>query len=460
MNKKKLVLSILVLSLPAIGEMALNTLLGFTDTVMISRLIGKNALAGVGFANQIIYTLIFVFSSFNTGGTAIISRKYGEKNYDEMNKVAGEVISINLVMGIIITIVALSTSHLIFNIYDMTPLVEQMTIDYFNIVAFGMPFMFLSFSFTAILRGSGDTKTPMIITGIVNVTNIIGNYVLITGWGPFPALGVQGTALATTISRGIATMLYIKILFIDDNVTKIKIKDMIITKLNLKPLWKLSYPGAIEQASMQISFVVVGVIVSILDTLSEAAFRILINIESISFMPAVGLSIAAATLVGKAIGEKNYRKAKEIGYVSSFLGIMWGLFMGVIFYFFPGELISIFTTDTELIKTGIFAMTIAGFNQPLLNYMIVQGGSLRGAGDTRNVMIITTIRLWIVFVPMTYLFIAQLGYGIEAMWFAEIASFIVTIPIIFKRFYDGRWLDIRIYSNPSTDDQAISNESI
>jgi len=460
MNKKKLILSILVLSLPAIGEMALNTLLGFTDTVMISRLIGKNALAGVGFANQIIYTLIFIFSSFNTGGTAIISRKYGEKNYNEMNKVAGEVISINLVMGILITIVALSTSHLIFNIYDMTPLVEQMTIDYFNIVAFGMPFMFLSFSFTAILRGSGDTKSPMIITGIVNVTNILGNYVLITGWGPFPAMGVQGTALATTISRGIATALYIKILFIDDNVTKIKIKDLIVTKLNLKPLWRLSYPGAIEQASMQISFVTVGVIVSILDTLSEAAFRILINIESISFMPAVGLSIAAATLVGKALGEKNYTKAKEIGYTSSFLGIMWGLFMGIIFYFFPGQLISIFTTDPALIKTGLFAMTIAAFNQPLLNYMIVQGGALRGAGDTRNVMIITSIRLWVIFVPVTYLLIAQLGYGIEAMWFAEIASFLITIPIIFKRFYDGRWLDIRIYSNPTQNDQETVKETL
>jgi len=92
--------------------------------------------------------------------------------------------------------------------------------------------------------------------------------------------------------------------------------------------------------------------------------------------------------------------------------------------------------------------------------MIVQGGSLRGAGDTRNVMIITTIRLWIVFVPMTYLFIAQLGYGIEAMWFAEITSFVVTIPIIFKRFYDGRWLDIRIYSNPSIEAQTMSSESI
>lgn len=457
MNKKKLILSILVLSLPAIAEMALNTLLGFTDTVMISRLIGKDALAGVGFANQIVYTLIFIFSSFNTGGTAIISRKYGEKNYDEMNKVAGEVISINLIMGIIITLLALNFSHIIFKIYDMTALVEQMTIDYFEIVAFGMPFMFLSFSFTAILRGSGDTKTPMIITGIVNITNIIGNYVLITGWGPFPVLGVKGTALATTISRGIATALYIKILFFDDNITNIKIKDLIITKFNLKPLWKLSYPGAIEQASMQISFVAVGITVSILDTFSEAAFRILINIESISFMPAVGLSIAAATLVGKALGERNYKKAKEIGYVSSFLGVTWGIFMGIIFFFFPTQLISIFTTDTTLIGTGLFAMTIASFNQPLLNYMIVQGGALRGAGDTRSVMIITTIRLWVVFVPFTYLLISYFNFGIEAIWIAEIASFMITIPIIFKRFYDGRWLDIKIYSeNP---DQNKKNAS-
>lgn len=448
MNKKKLILSILMLSLPAIGEMALNTLLGFTDTVMISRLIGKNALAGVGFANQIVFTLIFVFSSFNTGGTAIVSRKYGEKDYTSMNKVAGEVISINLFFGLIITTTVLISGKYIFKIYDMTPEVFQMTLDYFNIVSLGMPFMFLSFSFAAILRGSGDTKTPMIITGIVNITNIIGNYVLITGMGPFPALGVRGTAIATTLSRLVATILYVRILFWGNNVANIKLKDMIITKLNLKPLWKLSYPGAIEQASMQISFVVIGVTVSLLDTVSEATFRILINIESISFMPAVGLSIAAATLVGKALGEHNYKKAKEIGYVSSFLGVLWGLFMGVVFYVFPDSLIGIFTTDQALINTGLFAMTLAAFNQPLLNYMIVQGGALRGAGDTRTVMLITTLRLWGIFVPVTYFLIAHLNYNIEAIWIAEISAFLVTIPILFKRFYNGRWLDIKIYDDP------------
>jgi len=359
-----------MLSLPAIGEMALNTLLGFTDTVMISRLIGKNALAGVGFANQIVFTLIFIFSSFNTGGTAIISRTFGEKKYNEMNKISGEIITVNIVLGVIITILALIFNEKIFTIYDMSPEVKEMTIDYFRIVGYGLPFMFLSFSFATILRGSGNTRTPMIITLIVNITNIIGNYVLITGWGPFPVLGVKGTALATTVSRGIATILYIKILFFDSGIAKIKLQDLKPTLKNIKPLWKLSYPGAIEQASMQISFVVLGVIISMLDTTSEAVFRILINIESISYMPAVGLSIAAATLVGKSLGEKDPHKAKITGYYSSLIGILWGVFMGIIFFTLPDKLIGIFTTDSLLINAGLTAMFIAGFNQPFLNFML------------------------------------------------------------------------------------------
>ncbi|MEA1975345.1 MAG: MATE family efflux transporter [Bacillota bacterium] len=449
MNKKKLLFSILILSLPAIAEMALNTLLGFTDTIMISRLIGPNALAGVGFANQIVFTLIFIFSSFNTGGTAIISRNFGEKKYNDMNKVAGEIITINLIIGIVITILALLFSKNIFAIYDMTQEVEKMTIDYFKIVTFGMPLMFLSFSFTTILRGSGDTRTPMIITGIVNITNIIGNYVLITGWGPFPALGVKGTAIATTISRLIATLLYIKVLFFNSNITKITLKDLIPTKKNIPPLWRLSFPGAIEQASMQLSFVALGVIISILDTTSEAAFRILINIESISFMPAVGLSIASATLVGKALGEKDKIKAKLTGYISSFLAISWGITIGIMFLLIPDKLIGIFTTEPLLIKASLTGMILAGLNQPLLNYMIVQGGTLRGAGDTRSVMIITSFRLWLIFVPMSYVLISHYNFGVEACWIAEITSFLIFIPVIFKRFYSEKWLDIQIYENNS-----------
>jgi len=443
-NYKVLLVAIIIIALPAIGEMSLNTLLGISDTLMISHFIGSEALAAVGFANQIIFMLIFIFSSFNTGSTAMISRSYGEKDYEKLKKTAGQTVFINSIIGIIITILSLIFDKQIFSIYDMSPEVLELTLSYFNIIVYGVLFMFLSFSYAAILRGAGDTVTPMIITAIANVLNIIGNYVLIKGIGPFPTLGIEGAAWSTTISRLIATLMYTYILFIKNGRLKISIKDLKITKKIIKPLWNLSYPGAIEQALMQISFVVAGVVVSLLDTNSEAAFRILINIESISFMPAVGLSIAAATLVGKALGEKDIKKASEIGYASTALGVIWGVIMGIIFLAFPKQLLKVFTPKMDIILLSISAMYVAGFNQPFLNFMIVMSGALRGAGDTRAVMIITSLRLWILFIPITYISIIKFNHGVAGVWYGEIISFFIFCIIIFLRFKSKKWAEIDI----------------
>lgn len=443
---KILLSSIIAIALPAVGEMSLNTLLGVADTLMISHFIGSKALSAVGNANQIVFTLIFIFSSFNTGATAMISRAYGEKDYRKLNNIAAQSVSVNLIIGIIVTILALLFAGQIIGIYDISKEVFQLALEYFYIIIFGMPFMFLSFSCAAILRGSGNTITPMLITGIANVINIIGNYVLITGFGPFPKMGIAGAAWSTTISRLIAVILYTNILFIKKNRVRIKTKYMKITKDILKPLWNLSYPGAIEQALMQISFVIVGVIVSKLDTNSEAAFRILLNIESISFMPAVGLSIAAATLVGKALGENDIEKASDTGYTASALGIIWGIFMGGVFFIFPKQLLGIFTPDNKIILLSLTTMYFLGFNQPLLNFMIVMSGALRGAGDTRSVMIIVFLRLWSMFVPLTYLFIIVLNKGVAGVWYAEIMSFLVFCVVIFIRFKSKKWTEIKIDS--------------
>lgn len=441
---KVLLVSIIIIALPAIGEMSLNTLLGISDTLMISHFIGSEALAAVGFVNQIIFMLIFIFSSFNTGATAMVARSYGEKDYVKLKKTAGQTVFINSIIGIVITTLSLIFAKQIFSIYEMSSEVLDFTLSYFNIIVYGILFMFLSFSYAAILRGAGDTVTPMIITAIANVLNIIGNYVLINGTGPFPTLGIEGAAWSTTISRLIATLMYTYILFIKNGRINISLKDLKITRKIIKPLWILSYPGAIEQALMQTSFVVVGIIVSQLDTNSEAAFRILLNIESISFMPAVGLSIAAATLVGKSLGEKDIKKASEIGYASTALGVLWGIIMGIIFLVFPKQLLKVFTPEMDIILLSVTAMYVAGFNQPFLNFMIVMSGALRGAGDTRAVMTITSLRLWLVFIPITYISIIKLNHGVAGVWYGEIISFLVFCIIIYLRFRSKKWAKIDI----------------
>ncbi len=442
-HKKVLIMSILVLSLPAIIEMALNTMLGVSDTIMLGQLIGKEAIASVGFSNQIIFTLIFTFSAFNTGAIAMISRAFGEKDYPKLKKVAEQNVILNLIMGVAILAFAFLLKDQVFKIFDIEPSVYADATTYYEIILVGFVPMFLSFAFAAILRGSGNTKTPMYVTGTVNVINIIGNFVLITGFGPFPELGIAGAAWATSISRFIAVFIYIYLLYIKDSKYKLKF-EIFFDKTIIKPLFRISWPGAVEQGLMQLSFVAIGVIVSQLATDSETLFRMLIQLESISFMPAVGISIAAATLVGKSLGEKDLEKATEVGISSSVLGVLWGIVMAVVFILMPKLMLSVFTTDQAVLLLGIPIMPIMAINQPGLNFIIVISGALRGAGDTQRLMKLTILRLWIFFIPLSYFFILRLEHGVVGVWYAEIISIFLFALLLFYRFKSKKWADVKI----------------
>ena len=436
--------SIFVLSLPAIVEMALNTLLGVADTIMVSRLINPSAVAASGYSNQIMYMLIFVFASFNTGAIAMISRAFGEKNFERVNRVANQNLLLNLLLGLFITAVSLIFYRQIFQIYDIASNVRQYAYDYFTIIAWGMPFMFISFSISASMRGVGDTKTPMIVVGISNFINVIFNYLLITGYGFFPEMGIKGAALATSLSRLLAAVAYVYLMLYKREHLKLSARLLRFKKDIFKTLWNLSLPGAMEQFFMQGAFLVAGIIISQLPTLEEASFRILISIESLSFMPAVGISIATATLVGKALGEKDIEKSLQTGYIAGGMSIIWGILMGAVFIFFPKTLLSAYTNDLSLINISISTIIIAGINQPLLNPMIVLTGALRGAGDTKTVMKIVLMRLWTVFIPLSYVFILTLSQGVKGLWLAEITSFLIFLPIVFIRFRNKEWQYIQV----------------
>jgi len=443
-NNKAIILSILTISLPAIAEMALNTLVGIADTMMVSWFAGKEALTAAGNANQVVFTVIFIFSSFNVGATAIISRSYGEKNYERLKNAAGQNLLLNISIGLFVTVLLFIFSGKIIAIFDMAPQVSKMGVSYLNIVSFSQIFMFISFAASASLRGVQDTKTPMIITGCVNLLNIAGNYVLMTGFWFFPDMGFNGAAVSTTISRMLGAAAFIFVLLRKKAVLKLEFHRLKFTGDILKPLWKLSSVAGIEQLLMQISFFIMSIIVSLLDTDSEAAFRIMLTIEQISFMPAIGISIAASALVGKALGENDRHKARITGYISSGFGIIWGITIGLVFIFTPSVIVSAFTDDAGVTREILSAIPYAGLDQPLLAVIIILSGALRGAGDTRSVMAITIGRLWLGFVPLMYFFVVHLGMGIKSVYIAEMLSLLVFDTIIYLRFRSNKWMDIRL----------------
>lgn len=432
------------LSLPVIGEVSLNTLVGMLDTMMLSYMIGKNALSASGFTNQIVFTLIFIFTAFNVGATALISRNLGEKNFDRLRQVAAQSFSLSLLIGLILTLFAFFFKEQLFSIFDLDEAVRALQMDYFKYLILSILPLFLGMNMGAILRGAGDTKTPLKITLLANILNVVGNYILIKGVGPFPSLGIQGAAIATTFSRLISFALYAGILFRTQNQISISFRQMGLSKSIMKPLLNISLPSAFEQALMQISFLLVGVIVSQMNTASEAGFRVLLNIESISYMPAVGLSIASATLCGKALGEKNKEKAFLIGKMTSVLSLSWGILTGLFFVLFPKALLYIFTNDAQVIALGVPALIIAGINQPFLNYIISSSGTIRGAGATKSIMILTILRLWGVNLPLAYYFVLHAKIGLKGVWLAELISFSTASLILLILFQRKKWLDKEI----------------
>lgn len=443
-KNKILILSILTLALPAIIEMALNTLVGLVDTIMVSRIIGLEGLAAAGFANQLIFTIIFIFSSFNAGATAMIARSYGEKNMPKLNQVLGQNLVINMIIGLIITFFAIRFAPNLLSIFDVSPEVFASSVGFFKIIAFGIFFMFISFAAKASLRGASDTKTPMIVTAVVNLLNIVGNYVLMTGFWIFPNLGLNGAAVATTFVRFLDALIFLFLFFKGKGEIKLIFANLKINREILKPLWRLSSSAAVEQTLMQISFLLSGIIISQLDTLAEGSFRILLNIESISFMPAVGFSIAASALVGKSLGERDEGNALRTGYLATAMGAVWGVLVGSIFALAPMFFLRFFSQDPAILTVSKTPMYALGLNQLPLAFWIIMSGALRGAGDTKGVMIIASMRVWLVFIPLCYLYIITLGLGVIGFWWAELSSLVIFDFIIYHRFKKMKWANISI----------------
>lgn len=439
-----LIKNILLIAWPVIIEMSLNTLLGISDTIMIGKGINSEALAAVGFANQIIFPLTFIFGSFNTGATAMIARYTGEGSHHKVQKVLAQNVFLNLILGLVITIIIFIFGEQLLKIFDTTASVRSQAFIYLKIVSATQVAMFINFSLTAAFRGVGDTSTSMKINGLINILNIIGNYLLIFGPFFFPALGMKGAAISTAASRAIGTLIFLYISLKGYKKLHLDIKLMNLTKDVFAKLFELSSSAAIEQLFMQLSFTIGVVFISSLTVTNEAAFQVLLRIESMSFMPAIGLSIGASTLVGQSLGAKNIDKATKIGYTSVGLGIVYGVFIGLVFFIFPEQLLMIFTNDQAVIDISITTLKIAGFNQWLLATIIVFSGALRGAGDTKNVMIITILRLWLFQIPLNYLMIFILDLGITGFWLAETVTFAIFVLVYLFRFKSKKWKDIKI----------------
>lgn len=438
-ENKSEVLSILTIALPTIVDMFVQTLLGFFDLIMVGRL-GPEAIASVGLGTAPILTVIPIFFTISVGTTAMVSRAFGARNYEE----AKEGMSQSLILGIpaafIVTFAFVVFGKNILGIISKNqPITEALS--YLKVISLGIPFLCFNIIFSYGFRSINKAKIPMINNTISIFLNIFLNYIFIFALN----LGVFGAGIATTMSRGIVTFIFSFLIIYKKNYCiALTTKDFKINKDICKRLLKVGLPSAGEQGLFRIGMLIFEAMVINLGTLQYAAHKIALTAESFSFNLGFGFSVAGTALVGQYLGAKEYQEAKKAGYLNMFLAISVMTAFGFIFMISPKFVISMFTKDQAIVPMASSALRIVSIAQPILAVSMVLSGALRGAGDTRSVLWITSVGMFFVRIPLTYLFLYIFNFGLNGAWLVMILDLTYRGLACLYRFKQGKWRYIEV----------------
>lgn len=432
------------LAYPAIIEQLLVTLVSMADMIMVGGL-GASAIAAIGISNQPIFTANAFFSAISIGSTALIARLMGAQDYKLANQAARQSLILAVSSSLVLMLGVFAFAPAMIHFMHAEPDVAPLAITYSRIMGVSLLFSLTSMILNGVLRGAGDMRTPMRVNLVANVVNIILNYFLIFGIGPFPRLGVAGAAIATLIAHMVAFFLVLSVFFSGKFVLNFKRSqsyrpDWVI----IKRILNVGLPASIEQLIMRLGMMLYARTVSGLGTVAYAAHQIAINSEGITFTPGMGFSMASTTLVGQSLGAGMPERAKRFGIESRHLAMFSMGTLGLLLFFFPTQIISLFTNDQAVIDQGVVCLRIIALVQPIMGATFVMMGSLRGAGDTRFVMLVTMLGIWGGRLGTAYLLVNVMDLGLKGAWIAMAVDHVVRGSLASLRFHHGGWQKARV----------------
>jgi len=311
---------------------------------------------------------------------------------------------------------------------------------YLKMLSMAIPAFFIKYVLTSALNGIGDTKTPFKIKSVSILLNVFLNYLLIFGNMGFPALGVGGAALATAIVNLLEAAVYIVVFFRSSKFAK---KEFVFDKELIRRAMRVGLPAGVERMLTFFSFILFTVIIANFGTAILAGYQIGLRIEGLAFMPGLGFTIAAMTLMGQNIGAKNYEAAHDEVWQTAKIAAWFMGFLGIFMVLIPEPIVYIFTDNKDVIGEASLYLRIVGLSQVPLAFAFVLSGSLRGAGDTRNTLRINLTSLWF-FRIMPAFAAAYLLESILLVYVVMITETYIKAFWLFLAFRSGRWKKIKV----------------
>jgi multidrug resistance protein, MATE family len=425
---------------PVVLENFLQTLLGLVNLWMIAR-IGVDAIAGAGNAQQYLMVGLAGLGAVGMGSSVLISHSIGAGDSRTAERVARQAVTLGLVFSLVLSLAGYFFAYPANLVLGVTPEVAEIGAAYLRIIAgtsVGMVGMILM---GAVIRGTGDSRTPMQITLVANVLSAAISYWLIFGGLGVEPLGVTGAAWGMGLARvaGAGILLWILV----SGRVRIRLAGRAGWLPNLsviKRMLGIGLPSAAEQLLISGGFLVLTGIIAQLGTNVLAAHRIVFQFLSISGMLNMGFGVAATTLVGMQMGAKRPDLAEQVNWIAMRMGMAITSVALVAFWFFGEPLMLLFAPgEPEVVHYGAQTLKVVAFAQPFFAISNIVSGSLRGAGDTRMPMYLAALGMWLIRLPGSYFFGLTLQLGLVGVYGATVLDAAFRSVLYVRRFQAKGW---------------------
>jgi putative MATE family efflux protein len=430
--------SIVLLAIPMVLEMIMESVFAVVDIFWVAHL-GTDAAATVGLTESLL-TLIYALAiGLSIGATATIARRIGEQNPDGAARAAVQSIVIAFLAALTIAVIGAPLAPKLLALMGGSPWVIEHGAGFTRVMLAGNVTVVMLFIVNGIFRGAGDAAIAMRTLWLANWINIILGPCLIFGLGPFPKLGIVGAAIATNIGRGTGAIFALSKLFRAGGRFDIKRQHLRLEPAIMARLVRLSSTATFQVFIGMASWIGLVRIISSFGSDAVAGYTFGIRVILFALLPSWGMSNAAATMVGQALGARNPDRAEQAVWKAGFYNMIFLGCIGLLFVLFAPQIIWLYTDVPNVAKYGVDCLRIVAYGFLFYAYGMVLGQSFNGAGDTWTPTVINLFVFWLWEIPLAYVLGVKAGFGPRGVFIAMTIAFSTLALVNVVVFRRGKW---------------------
>ncbi len=438
------------LSLPIVFTNLFQVAYNLADTFWLGQL-STEALSAITFGFPMVFLLISLGMGVSVAGSVLVAQHVGAEDRAAAEFAASQTVTYAVGLSALLGLGGYLVVGDFLAAVGATGEVLDLATAYMEIIALGLPLMFGFFVFIALMRGAGDTVTPMVVMFGTVVLNIVLDPFLIFGWGPFPALGVEGAAIATIFSRGTAMVIGLGIMFAGTRGIRIRTRQLVPRLSYLPRLVRIGVPASVEGAGRAISVNLLLVVVAPFAVAVEAAFGVGIRVFSLIFMPAIAVDRGVETMTGQNVGAGKPDRAAMANHFAARVSFLILSALGVFIFVVATDLMRVFTDDPVAVREGATFLRIVAPTFGLIGVVRAYSGGFRGTGRTLTAAAISITMLGLIRFPIAALAssgLAPPGWGFlstpdpTGIWIAFPISNVIAAGLAYFWFRRGTWRDV------------------